>query len=166
MNEGTQSHDEKPDVNKILEISEERDNENTLLTTSNCGSDHQPHLSKQKQFISPDAAFATNPSFEHFVENIVSEIVVECGKKFYFNDKSKYKVSTADVTPTNILKLLCPNPTQNKYANIRSNNSQTLLQKQLYQSVSLQQLPQFGISSQTANALGKCTFPNSNRRKI
>ena len=80
-------------------------------------------------------------------------------KKFYFNDSSEYKVNTADVTSTNILKPSCANPTSNEYANIRNNNSQTLPQKLLDQSVGLQQLSRFGISSQTANALGKCTFP-------
>ena len=99
-----QSHVEKPDINNTLEISEERDNENTLLTTSNCDGDHQPPLSKQKQFISPDKTFATNPSFEHFVGSVISEVVVKCGKKFYFNDLSEYKVNTADVTSPNILK--------------------------------------------------------------
>ena len=104
VSESKQSHVEKPDIINTLEISEERDNENTLLTTNNCDGDHQPPLSKQKQFISPDKAFATNPSFEHFVGGVVSKVVVERGKKFYFNDSSKYKVNTADVTSANILK--------------------------------------------------------------
>ena len=104
VSESKQSHVEKPDIINTLEISEERDNENTLLTTNNCDGDHQPPLSKQKQFISPDKAFATNPSFEHFVGGVVSKVVVECGKKFYFNDSSKYEVNTADVTSANILK--------------------------------------------------------------
>ena len=58
-------------------------------------------------------------------------------KKILFNDKSKYKVNTADETPTNILKPSCSNLTPNDYANIRSNNNQKLPQKQLDQSVSL-----------------------------
>ena len=78
-----QSHVEKPDVNNTLEISEERDNENTLLTTSNCGGDHQLTLSK-KQFISPDKTFVTNPNFEHFVGSVVSNVVADCGKKALF----------------------------------------------------------------------------------
>ena len=104
VSESKQSHVEKPDIINTLEISEESDNENTLLTTSNCDGDHQPPLSKQKQFISPDKTFATNPSFEHFVRGVVSKVIVEFGKKFYFNDSSEYKVNTADVTSTNILK--------------------------------------------------------------
>ena len=48
VNESKQSHVEKPDIINTLEISEERDNENTLLTLSNCDGDHQPPLSKQK----------------------------------------------------------------------------------------------------------------------
>ena len=63
---------------------------------------------------------------------VVSEVVVECGRKFYFNDSSEYKVNTADVTPTNILKLSCANPAPNKYANIRNNNNQTLPEKLIY----------------------------------
>lgn len=86
-------------------------------------------------------------------------------KKILFNDKSKYKVNTADETPTNILKPSCSNLTPNDYANIRSNNNQKLPQKQLDQSVSLQQLSQFGISNQTANAFGKCTFPEDGHFK-
>ena len=48
---------------------------------------------------------------------------------------------------------------------IRKNNNQTLPQKLLDQSVGLQQLSRFGISNQTANALGKCTFPEGGRFK-
>ena len=48
VSESKQSHVEKPDIINTLEISEERDNENTLLTLSNCDGDHQPPLSKQK----------------------------------------------------------------------------------------------------------------------
>ena len=155
----------KPDVINTLELSEQRDNENTLLTTNNCDGDHQPPYSKQKQFISPDKTFATNPSFEHFVESVVSKVVVESGKKFYINDLSEYKVNTADVTSTNILKPSCVNPTPKKYANIRNKNNQTLPQKLQDQSVGLQQLSRFGISNQTANALGKCTFPEGGRFK-
>ena len=55
--------------------------------------------------------------------------------------------NTADVTPTNISKPLCANPTPKEYATIRNNN-QTLTQKQLDQSVGLQQLSRFGISNQ------------------
>ena len=40
-----------------------------------------------------------------------------------------------------------------------------MLQKLLDQSVGLQQLSRFGISNQTANALGKCTFPEDGRFK-
>ena len=36
VSESKQSHVEKPDIKNTLEISEEKDNENTLLTTSNC----------------------------------------------------------------------------------------------------------------------------------
>ena len=165
VSESKQSHVEKPDIINTLEISEERDNENTLLTTSNCDGDHQPHLSKQKQFISPDKTFATNPSFEHFVRGVVSKVVVKCGKKFYFNDSSEDKVNTADVTSTNILKPSCANPTPNECGNIRNINNQTLPQKLLDQSVGLRQLSRFGISNQTANALGKCTFPEDGRFK-
>lgn len=86
-------------------------------------------------------------------------------KKVLLNDKSEYKVNTADETPTNILKPSCPNLTPNDYANIRSSNNQTLPQKQLDQSVSLQQLSQFGISNQTANAFGKCTVPEDGQFK-
>ena len=135
------------------------------MTISNCDGDHQPPLSKQKQFISPKKTFAANPSFEHFVRSIVSKVVAECGKKFYFNDSSEYKINIADVTLTNILKPICTDPTPNEYANIRNSNNQTLPQKLLDQSVGLQQLPRFGISNQTANALGKCTFPEDGRFK-
>ena len=87
------------------------------MATSNSHGDHQPPLSKQKQFTPPEKTLATNPSFEHSVGNVVSEVVVECGKKFYFNDSSEYKVNTADVTSTNILKPSFVNPTLNEYAN-------------------------------------------------
>ena len=137
VSESKQSHVEKPDIINTLEISEERDNENTLLTTSNCDGDHQPPLSKQKQFISPDKTFATNPSFEHFVRGVVSKVVVKCGN---FNDSSEDKVNTADVTSTNILKPSCANPTPNECGNIRNINNQTLPQKLLDQSVGLRQL--------------------------
>ena len=126
VSESKQSNVEKPDIINILEISEERNNENTLLTTSNCDGDHHPPLSKQKQFISPDKTFATNPSFQHFVGGVISKVVVKCGKKFYFNYSSEYKVNTADVTSTNILKCSCANPTPNEYANIRNINNHTL----------------------------------------
>ena len=96
------------------------------MTTSNCDGDHQPPLSKQKQFISPDKTFATNPSFQHFVGGVISKVVLKCGKKFYFNYSSEYKVNTADVTSTNILKCSCANPTPNEYANIRNINNHTL----------------------------------------
>ena len=46
------SHVEKPDIINTLKISEERDNGNTLLATSNSHGDHQPPLSKQKQIYS------------------------------------------------------------------------------------------------------------------
>ena len=46
---------------------------------------------KQKQFISPDTALATNPSFEHFVGSIVSKVVVECWKKFCLTTKVNTK---------------------------------------------------------------------------
>ena len=36
VSESKQSHVEKPDIKNTLELSEEKDNENTLLTTSNC----------------------------------------------------------------------------------------------------------------------------------
>ena len=98
VSESKHSHVEKPDIINTLEISNKKDNENTLLTTSNCDGDHQPPLSKQKQSISPDKTFATNPNFEHFVGRVVSKVVVECEKKFYFNDSSEYEVNTADVT--------------------------------------------------------------------
>ena len=42
ISESKQLYVEKPDNNNTLEISKERDNENTLLTTSNCDGDHQP----------------------------------------------------------------------------------------------------------------------------
>ena len=42
VSESKQSHVEKPDIINALEISKESDNENTLLTTSNCDGDHQP----------------------------------------------------------------------------------------------------------------------------
>ena len=135
------------------------------MTTSNCDRDHQPPLSKQKQSISPDKTFATNPSFEHFVGCVVSKVVVECEKKFYFNDSSEYEVNTADVTSTNILKPSCANPTPNECGNIRNIINQTLPQKLLDQSVGLQELSRFGISDQIANALGKCTFPEDGRFK-
>ena len=64
--------------------------------------------------------------------SFVSKNVVKCGKKFYFNDSSEYKVNTADVTPTNILKLSCANPAPDKYANIRNNNNQTMPEKLIY----------------------------------
>ena len=152
VSESKESHVEKPDVVNTLEISDERDNENTLLTASNCDGDYQPPLSKQKQFISPGKTFSTNPSFEHFVGCVVSKIVVECGKKFYFNDLSAYKVKPS-----------CANPTPNEYANIRNINNQTLPHKLLDQSVGLQQLSRFGICNQSANALCKCTFPEDGR---
>ena len=117
VSESKQSLVEKPDINNTLEKSEERDNENTLLTTSNCDGDPQSPFSKQKQFLSPDKTFSINPSFEHFVGGVVSEVVVECGRKFYFNDSSEYKVNTVDVTSTNILKPSFVNPTLNEYAN-------------------------------------------------
>ena len=98
-------------------------------------------------------------------ESVVSKVVVECGKKFYFNDSSEYKVNTADVTTTNILKPSFANPTPKEYANIRNNNNQRLPQKLLDHSVGLRQLSRFGISNQTANALGKCTFPEDGRFK-
>ena len=147
------SHVEKPDIINTLKISEERDNGNTLLATSNSHGDHQPPLSKQKQFTPPEKTLATNPSFEHSVGNVVSKVVVECGKKFYFNDSSEYKVSTADVTSMNIFKFSCASPRLNKYSNIRNNKNQVLPQKRLDHSVGLQQLSRFGISNQTANAL-------------
>ena len=77
-------------------------------------------------------------------ESVVSKVVVECGKKFYFNDSSEYKVNTADVT-TNILKPSFANPTPKEYANIRKNNNQRLPQKLLDQSVGLRQLSRFPI---------------------
>ena len=154
VSESKESHVEKPDIVNTLEISDERDNENTLLTTSNCDGDYQPPLSKQKQFISPGKTFSTNPSFEHFVGGVVSKIVVECGKKFYFNDLSAYKVEPS-----------CANPTPNEYANIRNINNQTLPHKLLDQSVGLQQLSRFGICNQSANALCKCTFLEDGRFK-
>ena len=154
VSESKESHVEKPDIVNTLEISDERDNENTLLTTSNCDGDYQPPLSKQKQFISPGKTFSTNPSFEHFVGGVVSKIVVECGKKFYFNDLSAYKVKPS-----------CANPTPNEYANIRNINNQTLPHKLLDQSVGLQQLSRFGICNQSANALCKCTFLEDGRFK-
>ena len=164
VSKSKQSHVEKPDANNTLEISEERDNKNALLTTSNCGGDYQLPLSKQ-QFISPNKTFATNPNFEHFVGSVVSNVVVDCGKKLYFNDSREYKVNSADVTPTNILKPSSANPTSNQYANIRNNNNQTLPEKLLDQSVGLHQLSRFGIFNQTVNALGKCTFPEDGRFK-
>ena len=154
VSESKESHVEKPDIVNTLEISDERDNENTLLTTSNYDGDYQPPLSKQKQFISPGKTFSTNPSFEHFVGGVVSKIVVECGKKFYFNDLSAYKVKPS-----------CANPTPNEYANIRNINNQTLPHKLLDQSVGLQQLSRFGICNQSANALCKCTFLEDGRFK-
>ena len=154
VSESKESHVEKPDIVNTLEISDERDNENTLLTTSNYDGDYQPPLSKQKQFISPGKTFSTNPSFEHFVGGVVSKIVVECGKKFYFNDLSAYKVEPS-----------CANPTPNEYANIRNINNQTLPHKLLDQSVGLQQLSRFGICNQSANALCKCTFLEDGRFK-
>ena len=154
VSESKESHVEKPDIVNTLEISDERDNENTLLTTSNYDGDYQPPLSKQKQFISPGKTFSTNPSFEHFVGRVVSKIVVECGKKFYFNDLSAYKVKPS-----------CANPTPNEYANIRNINNQTLPHKLLDQSVGLQQLSRFGICNQSANALCKCTFLEDGRFK-
>ena len=42
VSESKQSHVEKPYIINALEISEESDNGNTLLTTSNCDGDHQP----------------------------------------------------------------------------------------------------------------------------
>ena len=51
---------------------------------------------------------------------------------------SEYKVNAADVTPTNTLKPSRANPIPNKYANVRNNNNQTLPQKQLDQSLSLE----------------------------
>ena len=75
------------------------------------------HLTKQ---------VITNPSFQHFVGGVISKVVVKCGKKFYFNYSSEYKVNTADVTSTNILKCSCANPTPNEYANIRNINNHTL----------------------------------------
>ena len=86
-------------------------------------------------------------------ESVVSKVVVECGKKFYFNDSSEYKVSTADVTSMNIFKFSCASPRLNKYSNIRNSKNQVLPQKRLDHSVGLQQLSRFGISNQTANAL-------------
>ena len=154
VSESKESHVEKPDIVNTLEISDERDNENTLLTTSNYDGDYQPPLSKQKQFISPGKTFSNNPSFEHFVGRVVSKIVVECGKKFYFNDLSAYKVKPS-----------CANPTPNEYANIRNINNQTLPHKLLDQSVGLQQLSRFGICNQSANALCKCTFLEDGRFK-
>ena len=77
VSESKQSHVEKPYIINTLETSEESDNENTLLTTSDCDGDHQPPLSKQKQFISPEKTFATNPSFKHFVRGVVSKVIVE-----------------------------------------------------------------------------------------
>lgn len=38
VSDSKQSHVEEPEVNMALEISKERDNENVLLTTSNCDS--------------------------------------------------------------------------------------------------------------------------------
>ena len=89
---------------------------------------------------------------------VASKVVAQYGKKFYVNDTSECKVNTADVTPANILKPSCPNPTPNEYANIRNNKNQTLPKKQLDQSVNLQQLLQFGSSNQTANALREYFF--------
>ena len=85
---------------------------------------------------------------------VVSKIVVECRKKFYFNDLSAYKVKPS-----------CANPTPNEYANIRNINNQTLPHKLLDQSVGLQQLSRFRICNQSANALCKCTFPEDGRFK-
>ena len=42
VSESKQSHVEKSYIINTLEISEESDNESTLLTTSNCDGDHQP----------------------------------------------------------------------------------------------------------------------------
>ena len=78
-------HVERPDFNNTLEISEERDKKNTLLTASNCDNSHQPRLNKQKQFISPDKTFATNPSFEPFTGSVALKLVVESGKKVFFS---------------------------------------------------------------------------------
>ena len=89
---------------------------------------------------------------------VVSKVVAQYGKKLYVNDTGECKVNTADVTPANILKPSCPNPTPNEYANIRNNKNQTLPKKQLGQSVNLQQLLQFGSSNQTANALREYFF--------
>ena len=83
VSESKQPHVEKPDIINTLEVSEERDNENTLLTTSKFDGDHQPSLSNQKQFISPEKTLATNPSFECFVGSVVPKVVVECGKKVF-----------------------------------------------------------------------------------
>ena len=56
-------------------------------------------------------------------------------------------------------KTSCANPTPNEYSNIWNKKNQTLAQKLLHHSVGLKQLSQLGISNQTANALGKCAFP-------
>ena len=125
---------------------------------------NHPSANKNK-FTPPEKTLATNPSFEHSVGNVVSKVVVECGKKFYFNDSSEYKVSTADVTSMNIFKFSCASPRLNKYSNIRNSKNQVLPQKRLDHSVGLQQLSRFGISNQTANALGKCTFTEDDQFK-
>lgn len=53
-NGSKQSHVEKPVINKTLEISEKRNEENNLLAARNCDGGHQPPPSKQKQFTSLD----------------------------------------------------------------------------------------------------------------
>ena len=96
---------------------------------------------------------------------IVSKVVVECGKKFYFNDSCEYKVNIVGITSTNILKPSFANPAPNQYTNIRNINNKTLPQKLLGKSIGLQQLSRFGIFNQTDNALGKCIFPEDSRFK-
>ena len=104
------------------------------------------------------------------VLNLLWEVLLEnfswkVEKSFFFNDSSECKVNTANVIPTNISKPSCANPAPSEYANGRNSNNQKLPQKLLDQSVGSQHLSRFSISNQTANALGKCTFPKDGRLK-